>query len=166
MARCTLCCCVAQRPGARGAAVLLSAQACRDTLSGWLLGPKGAGRCGCIHNLCHGASDFNCAPGILLFQVLSRGGDVAADRLEDTTAAQQQRRRVPGLHQLPAQAWLSCALFSSEVQRPWAFLLTSPATGLAASLLCCSNGTFLPSAFIMGLQPGSSLDAEVRCCCE
>lgn len=25
-------------------------------------------------------------------QVLSRGGDVAADQLEDTTAAQQQRR--------------------------------------------------------------------------
>lgn len=56
--------------------------------------------------------------------------------------------------------------FLRKCQRPWAFLLTSPATGLAASLLCCSNGTFLPSAFIMGLQPGSSLDAEVRCCCK
>ncbi|EFN53518.1 hypothetical protein CHLNCDRAFT_136597 [Chlorella variabilis] len=48
-------------------------------------------------------------------QVLSRGGDVAADQLEDTTAAQQQR----------------------------------------------SNASFLPSAFIMGLLPGSRLEAEV-----
>ena len=142
--------------------MLLSAQAHRDTYLSWVARPPGAGRCDCIHSLCHGASGFNCAPGIFLFQVLSRGGDVAADRLEDTTAAQQQRRRVPGLY--PAEAWLLCALFPAECC--WTFLLTSPAIGLAASLLCCSNGTFLPSAFIMGLQPGSSLDAEVRCCSE
>ena len=54
-------------------------------------------------------------PAVPAPQVLSRGGDVAADRLEDTTAEQQQR----------------------------------------------TNASFLPSAFIMGLQPGSTLDAEV-----
>lgn len=93
-------------------------------------------------------------------QVLSRGGDVAADQLEDTTAGVQQRRCAAVV--VGARLKLEAGQDVLNVLRTCCVCDCVSAAHLCTASLCrCSNASFLPSAFIMGLVPGSRLEAEV-----
>lgn len=99
--------------------------------------------------------------------MLSRGGDVLANQLQDTTAAvdpQPTRQALLTFPNCQPRQRTCDGLFASLAHtctERYSFNCRPPPPLSPPALLIRSGASFLPSAFIIGLQPGSTLDVEV-----